>query len=185
MTILTFPALSGLTWPVKKSPSFQTLKHKSVAGTSTMQSLQPYAIYAFELPFELSPANGETDGKALTLSRRDLTISVESLDAHRKIPLNSLSSGEKQMISLFAKLYLYPRDKIILIDEPELSLSIDWQRQILVDIVQAPLCRQVVAITHSPFVFDNTLEPFARPLTSTIDADRASQVPDDFETDNQ
>ncbi|MET4238626.1 DUF2460 domain-containing protein [Bradyrhizobium sp. RT10b] len=52
MTILTFPALSGLTWPVKKSPSFQTLKHKSVAGTSTMQSLQPYAIYAFELPFE-------------------------------------------------------------------------------------------------------------------------------------
>lgn len=132
----------------------------------------------------LSPSMGETDGKALTLSRRDLTISVNSLDLHRKIPLNSLSSGEKQMISLFAKLYLYPKDKIILIDEPELSLSIDWQRQILVDIVEAPLCRQVVAITHSPFVFDNSLEPFARPLTSTIDTDRASQVADDFESDN-
>ncbi len=131
-----------------------------------------------------SAADGETDGKALTLSRRDLTISVESLTAHRKIPLNSLSSGEKQMISLFAKLYLYPKDKIILIDEPELSLSIDWQRQILVDIVEAPLCQQVVAITHSPFVFDNSLEPFARPLTSTIDVESALQATDDFEADN-
>ncbi|MDN3273378.1 AAA family ATPase [Frankia sp. RB7] len=129
------------------------------------------------------PSEGAMDGKVLTLSRRDLTISVDSLEVHRKIPLNSLSSGEKQMISLFAKLYLYPKDKIILIDEPELSLSIDWQRQILVDIVEAPLCRQVVAITHSPFVFDNSLEPFARPLTSTVDAYRASQVADDFEPD--
>ncbi|UFX42101.1 AAA family ATPase [Bradyrhizobium sp. 41S5] len=131
-----------------------------------------------------SPASGEIDGKVLTLSRRDLTISVDSLEAHRKIPLNSLSSGEKQMISLFAKLYLYPKEKIILIDEPELSLSLDWQRQILVDIVEAPLCRQVVAITHSPFVFDNSLEPFARPLTSAVDAERASQVAEDFEPDN-
>ena len=131
-----------------------------------------------------SVGEGETDGKVLTLSRRDLTISVDSLLAHRKIPLNSLSSGEKQMISLFAKLYLYPKDKIILIDEPELSLSIDWQRQILVDIVEAPLCQQVIAITHSPFVFDNCLEPFARPLTSTVDIERALQTPDDFEPDN-
>lgn len=52
MTILTFPNLSGLTFPVKKSPTFQTIKHKSVAGTSTAQSTQPYASYAFELPFE-------------------------------------------------------------------------------------------------------------------------------------
>jgi energy-coupling factor transporter ATP-binding protein EcfA2 len=133
---------------------------------------------------DMSFFDGDIDGKALTLSRRDLTISVESLGLHRKIPLNSLSSGEKQMISLFAKLYLYPKDKIILIDEPELSLSIDWQRQILVDIVEAPLCRQVVAITHSPFVFDNLLEPFARPLTSTIDAEGAVEAADDFEADN-
>jgi ABC-type lipoprotein export system ATPase subunit len=117
-----------------------------------------------------SPSLGEVESKVLTLSRRDLTISVDSVHARRKIPLNSLSSGEKQMISLFAKLYLYPpKEKLILIDEPELSLSIDWQRQILVDIVRAPSCRQVLAITHSPFIFDNALEPFARSLTSTID----------------
>jgi predicted ATP-dependent endonuclease of OLD family len=68
------------------------------------------------------------------------------------------------MISLFAKMFLYPRRKIVLIDEPELSLSIDWQRDILVDVLSAPLCSQLIAITHSPFVFDNELEPFARGL---------------------
>ena len=72
------------------------------------------------------------------------------------------------MISLFAKLFLYPKDKIVLIDEPELSLSLEWQRHILVDVVNARQCRQIVAITHSPFVFDNSLEPFARSLTSGV-----------------
>jgi predicted ATPase len=104
------------------------------------------------------------DAKELRLNRRNLSVHVESLPAGRKIPLDALSSGEKQMISLFAKLYLYPRKKLVLIDEPELSLSIDWQRQILVDVLSAPLCTQVIAITHSPFVFDNALEPFARSI---------------------
>ncbi len=79
-----------------------------------------------------------------------------------------MSSGEKQLISLFALLYLYPGKKIILIDEPELSLSLDWQRKILLDVLGAPSCAQVIAITHSPFVFDNTLEPYAKSLSLSI-----------------
>lgn len=109
------------------------------------------------------------DNKVLKLDRRNLGVSVSSVDTDRKIPLDALSSGEKQMISLFARLYLYPKRKILLIDEPELSLSIDWQRKILVDIVSADLCQQVIAITHSPFVFDNSLEPFAKSLKLEID----------------
>lgn len=109
------------------------------------------------------------DGKALRLNRKDLSVQVESLTTERRILLNSLSSGEKQMISLFAKLFLYPKGKIVLIDEPELSLSIEWQSKILVDVLDAPLCEQVIAITHSPFVFDNELDPFAKALTVKID----------------
>jgi len=104
------------------------------------------------------------DGKALRLNRQDLTVHVETVPGGRRISLDALSSGEKQMISLFAKMFLYEGDKIVLIDEPELSLSIDWQREILVDVLNAPQCRQVVAITHSPFVFENELEPFAQSL---------------------
>ena len=72
------------------------------------------------------------------------------------------------MISLFARLYLYPGQKIVLIDEPEISLSLDWQLRILPDILNAPTCGQVVAITHSPFIFDNELEPFASSLKLRI-----------------
>jgi predicted ATP-binding protein involved in virulence len=52
-----------------------------------------------------------------------------------------------------------------LIDEPELSLSIDWQQKILVDIASAPSCQQLLAITHSPFIFDNVLDECAVPLS--------------------
>lgn len=123
------------------------------------------------------------DDKILTFNRRDLKVSVVSRTTRRKIPLDALSSGEKQMISLFARLYLYPpKRKLVLIDEPELSLSIDWQRKILVDIVNAPLCSQVIAITHSPFVFDNELEPFAMALkVKSIAPSDSSLFPEDLE----
>ena len=52
MSILTFPTLSGLTFPVKKSPLFQTLEYVSVNGVSTTQSTQPFTRYKFDLPFE-------------------------------------------------------------------------------------------------------------------------------------
>lgn len=109
-----------------------------------------------------------SDEKRLKLDRKTLKVHVESVSAQRKVPINSLSSGEKQMISLFAKLYLYKGQKIVLIDEPELSLSIDWQRKILMDVVSAPTCSQVIAITHSPFVFENELEPYAKALKLKI-----------------
>lgn len=110
------------------------------------------------------------DDKMLEIDRLTLQVSVISKSAKRAVPMDSLSSGEKQMVSLFAKLFLYDGPKIVLIDEPELSLSIDWQRRILLDVVDAPTCAQLIAITHSPFVFDNELEPFARPLSLVINS---------------
>jgi predicted ATP-dependent endonuclease of OLD family len=104
------------------------------------------------------------DDKVLTFNKRNLRVTVTSRRGKRKVPLDALSSGEKQMISLFAQLYLYPKKKIVLIDEPELSLSLDWQRKILPDILSSLTCEQVIAITHSPFIFDNELEPFAASL---------------------
>lgn len=108
------------------------------------------------------------DDKVLRIDRLTLQVSVFSKVAEKAISMDSLSSGEKQMVSLFAKLFLYDGPKIVLIDEPELSLSIDWQRKILLDVVRAPTCSQLIAITHSPFVFDNQLEPYARALSLKI-----------------
>ena len=123
------------------------------------------------------------DAKILELDKKDLSVEVRSLPHRRKIPLDFLSSGEKQMISLFAKLYLYPSPKIVLIDEPELSLSIDWQMDILVDVLDSPLCEQIIAITHSPFVFDNDLEPFARSLRTSVEMDLGAGADDEHVED--
>ncbi len=113
-------------------------------------------------------SSGSLDGKKLVLNKKTLQVNVVGTPEGGRISLDAMSSGEKQMISLFAKLFLYEQPKIVLIDEPELSLSIDWQRHILVDVTNAPPCEQLIAITHSPFVFDNELEPYAGSLKVVV-----------------
>src|SRR5271170_3642807 len=71
-------------------------------------------------------------------------------ESTREIKLSHLSSGEKQIVSLFSHLYLSGGDQyFVLIDEPELSLSVPWQRRFLVDIRSASFCVGLVAVTHS------------------------------------
>lgn len=86
-------------------------------------------------------------------------------DNSREIKLHHLSSGEKQIVSLFSHLYLSGGKKyFVLIDEPELSLSVPWQRKFLLDIRNADFCTGLVAVTHSPFIYDNALNKYAHGL---------------------
>lgn len=87
--------------------------------------------------------------------------------------LGKLSSGEKQIVSLFSKLYLSLKEQkyIVLFDEPELSLSIDWQELLLPDIIESGNCANLIAVTHSPFIFDNNLKNYARGLSEFIKKD--------------
>ena len=81
------------------------------------------------------------------------------------INIENLSSGEKQLISIFSKLYLENNDScIILFDEPELSLSIEWQSSLLPDIMHSERCRKLIAVTHSPFIFENEYDYIARDM---------------------
>jgi predicted ATPase len=82
------------------------------------------------------------------------------------IKLEQLSSGEKQIVSLFSKIYLdLNKSFIVLFDEPELSLSIDWQQKLLPDIVKSEKCNFLFSVTHSPFIYDNSMNEFAFGLT--------------------
>ncbi|EKM5753282.1 ATP-binding protein, partial [Cronobacter sakazakii] len=108
------------------------------------------------------------DSKFLTFDPSKLEVIVYDDFSGEPIALNDLSSGEKQVISLMAILYLYDNEnKIILIDEPELSLSLPWQKLILPDVDQCPTVSQVIAITHSPFIFDNELSMNATAMRIT------------------
>ena len=105
-----------------------------------------------------------SDEKMLEYERDEMKVVVRNPWTGQEVDLNDLSSGEKQVISLLARLYLYPDQKIVLIDEPELSLSIEWQKRLLPDLLFSPSCAQLLAITHSPFIFDNELDPYAGPI---------------------
>lgn len=86
-----------------------------------------------------------------------------------KIKLENLSSGEKQIISLFAELLLQDYENLfMIIDEPELSLSIEWQKRLLPDIMNTGKCNLLLATTHSPFVFDNDFDENAHSLSSHL-----------------
>ena len=75
------------------------------------------------------------------------------------IELKQLSSGEKQIVSIFSQLYLELDKKfIILFDEPELSLSIFWQEKLLPDMLASNRCEFMLAVTHSPFIYNNDLK---------------------------
>lgn len=83
-------------------------------------------------------------------------------DPNEQIPVTQLSSGEKQILYIFSKIYLnYNPNLCILFDEPEMSLSLTWQRKILPDIIKSGKCSFLFAITHSPFIFDNKLDEHA------------------------
>jgi ABC-type Mn2+/Zn2+ transport system ATPase subunit len=109
-----------------------------------------------------------TPGKTIAYEDANFNISVVD-DEGRLLELRHLSSGEKQVVSLFAHLYLDDQDQqIIIIDEPELSLSVPWQKEFLPDIVAAPRCEFLLAVTHSPFVFQNHLESKSVDLRRTM-----------------
>lgn len=115
----------------------------------------------------------------------NLTLSIRIPEAEdRTVNLHQLSSGEKQIVSLFSMLYLSRKESlmrgkrhrqfsnvvgnIIIIDEPELSLSIDWQRRLLPDIIRSGSCSMLLAVTHSPFIFDNELDMDAQEIHRSI-----------------
>jgi len=55
----------------------------------------------------------------------DLYLKNEKADFN--LDLNTLSSGEKQLVSIFARIYLAcEKEFIIFIDEPEISMSMEW-----------------------------------------------------------
>lgn len=90
-------------------------------------------------------------------------------DIKKTFDLESLSSGEKQIVSLFGTLYLASEEHFfILIDEPELSLSVPWQRKFLVDVSEATCCAGLIAVTHSPFIFQNKLDPNVHGLNEFV-----------------
>ena len=72
--------------------------------------------------------------------------------ANEAIASEKLSAGEKQMLS-FLCYNAFSGNATIFIDEPELSLHVDWQRLLLPTLLDQGTGNQFFIATHSPFIF--------------------------------
>jgi energy-coupling factor transporter ATP-binding protein EcfA2 len=107
--------------------------------------------------------NKYLNGKQFIYDKSNVEIGIYINDSKEKIRIQDLSSGEKQVISIFSKLYIEETNpSIILFDEPELSLSIHWQQMFLPDVMASEKCSALIAVTHSPFIFENIFDEFAQ-----------------------
>lgn len=100
----------------------------------------------------------------------------------KRASLSVLSSGERQILTLlFSATHMSSGDGMVLIDEPELSLNIDWQRIILSELMLQAGDRQIIVCTHAPEIaaehrdslFELSLKPHAQaqlPLSSGTEA---------------
>ncbi len=108
----------------------------------------------------------------LSLSDKIMIYDISKFDvqilkqrSNEPIDMSDLSSGEKQIVSLFSHLYLQDKDELfVIIDEPELSLSVPWQKRFLCDIRNGSSCTGLIVATHSPFIYDNNLFKYAHGL---------------------
>ncbi|MCR4994226.1 MAG: AAA family ATPase [Bacteroidales bacterium] len=70
-----------------------------------------------------------------------------------RIPPYLLSSGEKQMLIILLTVLVEDRQPyVLMMDEPEISLHIEWQQQLLELITDLNPNAQVILTTHSPAV---------------------------------
>ena len=75
-------------------------------------------------------------------------------DGNEIIHLYKLSSGEKQLLIILLRVFLMDEQPyILLMDEPEISLHIEWQYRLFEEIQKLnPRC-QIITSTHSPSLF--------------------------------
>lgn len=107
----------------------------------------------------ISICNKYLVNKEFIYDENKVEVKIVRKKSGQEIDLHMLSSGEKQIVSLFSNIYLEKEpNMIVFFDEPELSLSIEWQKMLLKDIIDSNKCKFLFATTHSPFIFDQLIE---------------------------
>ena len=71
------------------------------------------------------------------------------------IPPYKLSSGEKQMLIILTVLVQNRKPFVLFMDEPEVSLHVEWQQRLLELVTDLNPSIQVILTTHSPAVIMN------------------------------
>ncbi|NEQ36246.1 MAG: AAA family ATPase [Okeania sp. SIO3I5] len=103
----------------------------------------------------LAAVNSFLDSKKIEIILKKLPIlGINFQNGMAPLPgiSQALSSGERQILTMIYAASQMSEQEIVLIDEPEISLHVDWQRKLLEKISQQLGNKQIIACTHSPVV---------------------------------
>ncbi|MDM9555675.1 ATP-binding protein [Pseudomonas asiatica] len=94
-------------------------------------------------------------------TKRELKVGAKGFlilsTAHGDVSWYDFSKGEKTLLCLLLVAYLARKEKtLFLLDEPDLSLHIRWQRQLLPSLKKLAPDAQFVVATHSPALVGQT-----------------------------
>jgi len=98
-----------------------------------------------------------------------------------KFPLDEISTGEKTLLSKAFYLYIHNiKDKVVLIDEPELSLHPSWQNKILklYEKFTKDYNCQIIIATHSPHVIASAKNEYIKVLQIDKDSNQVMVIND-------
>ena len=94
----------------------------------------------------------EETGKTIVRTENEIRF----MQMGEKLLPYQLSSGEKQILAILLTVLVEDRlPYVLLMDEPEVSLHVDWQEQLIDLILQLNPNVQIILTTHSPAVIMN------------------------------
>jgi predicted ATP-binding protein involved in virulence len=103
----------------------------------------------------LDSVNRFLDDKSLVFRKAESQVPILQVEFRQKAlysKIEALSSGERQIVTLIYSATHMSGQKVVLIDEPEISLHIDWQSLLIPEMVAQLHDRQIITCTHSPMV---------------------------------
>jgi predicted ATPase len=130
----------------------------------------------------IDAVNEFLEGKAMVVRPLDggperSRIAVH-FDDDSYIGLRDLSSGERQVVSmLYAATHTSGAGSVVLIDEPEISLHIDWQRLLVQKMEQQLGDRQLIISTHSPEVGADYPDRYQQIQPIVVKSNRSPEPP--------
>ncbi|WP_338973231.1 ATP-binding protein [Fusobacterium nucleatum] len=95
-------------------------------------------------------------GKEVYFDKKEANFYLRLLERKKIIDIEFLSTGETEILNLCTQLF-FNEKKIIIIDEPEKSLHLEWQilfGKIIEAILEYDNDLQIIVATHSPFIVD-------------------------------
>lgn len=107
-----------------------------------------------ELLFQEINSYFQESGKTISIEPNSNMLVFRDMKDDKLITLAMLSAGEKQLLLILLTVFLLDEQSaVLLMDEPELSLHIEWQERLIKSLRKLDKNCQLIITTHSPSIF--------------------------------